>query len=606
MQFDSITKAFAGETILDRVSFIVGKGERCGLIGRNGSGKSTLLRMLIGEESEDAGTIAIPKDYRLGYLQQHISFSKETIIEEAALGLPKGYEDHLYLVETILFGLGFTKADMDRPPKDLSGGYHLRLHLAKVLVSDPDCLLLDEPTNYLDIVSIRWLRDFLKNWRKEFILITHDRAFMDSVTTHTLGIHRNKVRKMQGDTETLFSQILLEEQVHEKTRLKLDKKREQMESYIRRFGAKATKAKQAQSRAKAITKMPTLEQLAQIHDLDFTFTPAPFPGKKLLGGHNITFSYNEETPLIDSVSLQIERDDRIAIIGKNGRGKSTLLNLLAGEIVPHSGHIKNSPNLALGYFGQTNINRLHTGRTIEEEVASTRPDLTTSQARQLCGVMMFPGDKAKKTISVLSGGERSRVLLAKILAQPCNLLFLDEPTHHLDMESIESLITAINEFPGAVVIVTHSEKLLQELDLTKVVVCRADGQQVIEGDYVDFLDRGGWEETGASKKRKNLGKERKQQRAEIIQTKNRALKPLKEEIRTLEQKITKLENEQQITEKALIVASHDNDGASIANQSARLTEIKTSIDALFEQLETATTAFHQEELSYDRQLTELD
>jgi len=306
IQFDKVKLQFGGQLLFQDVSFTLQKGERCGLVGRNGSGKSTILKMIAREMEPDGGSVSLSKNYRVGFLRQHIHFTKPTILEEAATSLPPGEEDYLYKAEKILFGLGFSEEDMDSSISEFSGGYHLRLHLAKVLISEPDCLLLDEPTNYLDIPSIRWLQQFLRRWRGEFILITHDRDFMDEVTTHTMGIHRGGVKKLPGDTKHFFEQLLIEEEVHEKTRVKLEKKKAHAEDYIRRFGAKADKAAQAQSRVKMIARMPALEKLNAIANLSFDFHEAPFPGKKMLEAKHISFSYTDE-PLISDVSLWIEK-----------------------------------------------------------------------------------------------------------------------------------------------------------------------------------------------------------------------------------------------------------------------------------------------------------
>lgn len=611
IQFDAVTKNFGGQTLFNKISFAIQKGEKCGLVGRNGSGKTTLMRLILGQESADAGQISIPKHYTLGYLEQHISFTEKTILEEAVLGLPLKERDNVYKAETILFGLGFNEEDMHRSPNELSGGYHLRLHLTKVLLSDPDCLLLDEPTNYLDIVSIRWLQRFLRSWRKEFILISHDREFMDSVTTHTLALHRQSIRKIKGDTEAVFTQILQEEDVHEKTRLKLDQKKAKTEAYIKRFGAKATKARQAQSKMKQLGRLPTLEKLAQIDDLDFTFTPAPFPGKQMLRTAQLTFGYQKDAPpLIHDLSLEIDKDDCIAIIGKNGRGKSTFLKLLAQELTPQSGNVTGSPNLQIGYFGQTNIDRLNASHCIIEEVAAENRNLNTNEVRNICGVMMFSGDLAKKNIGVLSGGERSRVLLAKILAKPCNLLFLDEPTHHLDMESIESLIVAIDEFPGAVVIVTHSEMILKMLPLTKLVVCHLDRQEVILGDYTDFLNKGGWNDESSvkeSQKEKTMSRqENRKLSAEIVQARSKALKPIETKIMAIENTIEELESKIDEDNDLLIEASEAEQGELIRKYSKQIADHHREMEKLFQTLETLSKEHNELKKSFDRQLQELE
>lgn len=496
IQVDGLTLAYYGEPLFEDASFSIQPGERCALVGRNGSGKSSLFRLLTGKETPDKGTIAKRKNYTIGALDQHIVFTQPTLIEEAALGLKPEEKDCIYKAEIILFGLGFKEEDLDRSPHEFSGGYQLRLHLAKVLISEPDCLLLDEPTNYLDIVSIRWFTQFLHDWQGELILISHDREFLDSVSTHTMGIHRQKVFKVKGSTITFFEQIMQKEEIHEKTRQNLEKKREQLQGFIDRFGAKASKATQAASKQKMLSRIPVLENLKNLYHLDFEFNEANFSGKKMLEAQDVFFSYDPTSaqPLIQNLSLSVEKGERIAIIGKNGRGKSTILRLLAGEIAPNQGTVKCSDNLSIGYFGQTNINRLHPKHTIEEEISAANPKLNLTQVKAICGLMMFSGDKSKKLNSVLSGGEKSRVLLGKIIATPCNLLLLDEPTHHLDMESIEALIDAIEDFGGAVIMVTHSELILKRMILDKIVVCHEGYQEMHLGTYEEFLDKNGWHE----------------------------------------------------------------------------------------------------------------
>lgn len=496
IQVDGLSLAYHGEFLFDDASFTIQPKERCALVGRNGSGKSSLFRLITGKEVPDKGTISKRKNYTIGMLDQHIVFSRPTLIEEAATGLRPDEKDCIYKAETILFGLGFNEEDLEKPPQQFSGGYQLRLHLAKVLIGEPDCLLLDEPTNYLDIVSIRWFTKFLKEWSGEFILISHDREFLDSVSTHTMGIHRQKISKVKGSSIHFYEQIMQREEIHEKTRINLEKKRDHLQGFIDRFGAKASKATQAQSKQKMLSRIPVLENLKNLYHLDFQFNEASFPGKKMLEAHGISFSYipDAKHPLIEKFSLEVEKGERIAIIGKNGRGKSTILRLLAGELQPNHGTMKQSDNLSVGYFGQTNIDRLHPKHTIEEEISIANPKLNRTQIKAICGLMMFSGDKSEKPNSVLSGGEKSRVLLGKIVAAPCNLLLLDEPTHHLDVESIEALIDAIEDFQGAVIMVTHSELILKRMMLNKIIICHQGKQELHLGTYEEFLDKNGWHE----------------------------------------------------------------------------------------------------------------
>ncbi len=530
-QADGLCLAYSDQVLLEQAAFTMQKRERCGLIGRNGSGKSTLFKLLSGAEQPDKGTIVYPKGYHLGLLQQQIRFTQPTILGEAALGLPDDEKDLLYKAETLLFGLGFSEEMMDKSPDSLSGGYQLRVQLAKVLVSEPDCLLLDEPTNYLDILSIRFLENFLRSWKGEMILISHDLQFLDAVTTHMMGIHRQKIVKIKGKSSDLFHLIAQEEETHEQARQTLEKKKAHMQSFIDRFGAKATKATQAQARQKMIDRLPDLEKLKNLRQLDFSFREVPFNGKKMVDASHLQFSYEPTKPLIEDFSLTIEKGDRIAIIGKNGYGKSTLLKLLSQELEPEKGDITVSQTLRLGVFGQTSIDRLDASLRIEEEIASANPDLNFTQIRGICGLMMFGGDLAKKPISILSGGEKSRVLLGKIIARPSNLLLLDEPTHHLDIESIEALIDAIEDFHGSVVVVTHSEWMLRRIAFNKLVVCHKQKQELFNGSYDEFLENEGWEEEKEKKGKKDSDSKAERSRSKAIET----------EIKSCENKIDHLD-----------------------------------------------------------------
>ena len=581
LQFQQVTKGYGGEILLDDLSFKINKGEKCGLVGRNGSGKTTLLRLMTQEEEPDLGSIELPKSYTLGYLSQYLHFSEKTLLEEAALSLRAEEKDRLYKAEKILFGLGFKEADLEKDPQVFSGGYQLRLHLAKVLIQEPDCLLLDEPTNYLDIVSIRWFTRFLRRWRGELVVISHDRDFMDSVVTHIIGIHRNKIHKQKGHTEKFYSYVLQKEEVHEKTRLNLEKKREHMSSFITKLGAKATKAAQAGSRKKALERMPVLEELAKFHHLDFKFPYSPFRSAKLIDVKDVDFTYeNMSSTLIESFNLSIEKRDRIAIVGKNGRGKSTLLRLLAQDLIPNRGSVQVSVNAKIGFFGQTNIDRLHPKMTIEDEIASASFHLSISEVRKICGIMMFSGDRAKKNIEVLSGGERSRVLLGKILASPCNLLLLDEPTNHLDMESIEALVMALEEFEGALVIVTHSEMILRLLP-SKFVICHEGNQHLFFGDYDEFLEKEGWEpKEKVLVKTKDKASLKEQKKQEI-----KHLQFIQKQVKRVEASIMDLEAKRDQEAQKLILVSQKGDRELITQLSRSIKEKTEQTECLYEELE---------------------
>ena len=448
IQFENITKSFGAQTLFEEVSFRINAKERIGLVGRNGHGKTTLFRMIINDVLPDSGMIAVPKNYRIGYVQQQMAFDQKTVLAECIKGLPFNEQDAHWKAEKVLMGLGFAIQDFDRDPFEFSGGFQVRLNLAKVLVSEPDLLLLDEPTNYLDITSIRWVADFLRNWPHEVMLITHDRGFMDKVVTHVLGIHRKKTKKIPGDTEKYYDQILTEEEVHEKTRLNEEKREKEMQLFINRFRAKARLANMVQSRVKTLAKKEKLDKLEKLKTLDFSFKSKPFQGKNVFSANNVSFGYDPDQPLIQDFSLNVKAGDRICIIGKNGKGKTTLLKLLAQMMPPDTGEIKYHPEIIRGYFEQNQISELVEHRTVSDEIQYTHPDVDLQSARNICGAMMFSGDDALKKIQVLSGGEKSRVVLGKLLVTPVNLLLLDEPTNHLDMESTDAMLAAIDNYEG--------------------------------------------------------------------------------------------------------------------------------------------------------------
>ncbi len=615
LQVTNIEKSYGKQLLFDGVGFTVNPRERVGLVGRNGHGKSTLFRMILGEEHQDAGTITMPSGYTVGHLSQHIHFTEDTVIKEACLALPPN-EDHIdetYKAEEILHGLGFSNADFERHPSSLSGGYQVRLNLAKVLVSEPNLLLLDEPTNYLDIVSVRWLTQFLRAWRNEMIIITHDRDFMDSVTTHTMIIHRCKMRKVAGGTQKLYDQILMEEEIYEKTRQNDEKKRKEVEQFINRFRAQATKASAVQSRVKALARHEKLDKLEEIKQLDFKFRSAPFEAKWLMTVEDLSFAFQDGPLLIDGLSLGVGKKDRIAVIGKNGKGKTTLLNLLANEMTPSRGEVRLHPNTKIAYFGQTNINRLRPDKTALQEVMDAHPDYAQGESRAICGLMMFEGDNALKKVSVLSGGERSRVLLGKLLVSPANLLLLDEPTNHLDMESIDSLIEAIEEFDGAVIIVTHSELILEAM-ATKLIVYDNDSVSVFEGTYFDFLDRVGWSDEGGVRVKKGKKQETeknfrrkdvKKLRTGLVSEKSKVLSSLKKQIETLEAEITKLELDMERDNQQLLEASMKGKALDIKRLSQAVRDGKYRIDRLFTELETVTNEHDAKAKEFDQQLAEL-
>lgn len=608
IQLKEIAKEFADRILFHNVSFHLGAGEKIGLVGRNGSGKSTLFKIILGELTPDDGVVEIPKNYTIGHLAQHIHFSHPTVLKECISVLKEEEKFDHYKAEKILSGLGFSEEDFAKDPHSFSGGYQVRINLTKALLKNPNLLLLDEPTNYLDVVSIRWLERFLKNYQGEIILITHDRSFMNAVCNTTMGIHRQKLIKVSGSFSKYQTKITEEEKVYENTRLNQEKKRKEIEDFVNKFRAKARQASLAQSRLKMLSKMEEYEKLSEIQNLDFHFSYKECPAKNLMSVRDISFGYTDKA-LFKNLNLDIEKGDRIGIIGKNGKGKSTLLSVLNEENKAWTGEITKHPSLAIGYFGQTNIERLYPQNTIEEEIASENPDLSLTRIRSICGTMMFSGDDAKKKIEVLSGGEKSRVLLGKILANPANLVLLDEPTNHLDQESIEALGNQIEDFLGAVLIVTHNEELLRKM-ANKLVVFHHDKCELFLGSYDEFLEKIGWEDEEDSSrpaiKEKMSYKDYKHERALLIKRRSDETRNLKKEVDKLEEKIFSGEEEIENLKKKLIEASNTQNAEEITNFSTKLFNTEKEVEESFELLHQKTLLLSEIEEKYENLLDELE
>jgi ATP-binding cassette subfamily F protein 3 len=613
---DNLSKSFGAQLLFDGISFKINRKERVGLVGRNGHGKTTLFRIIAGIESADSGTVSIPKNYRIGYVEQEPVFSAETVLQEAASGLPPAERDRLWKVEKILFGLGFDAEDLERTPAELSGGFQVRLNLAKVLLADHDLLLLDEPNNYLDITSIRWLGRFLRGWPGEFMLITHDRSFMDSVITHILGIHRQKVRKIAGDTVKYYGQIAQDEETYEKTRLNDERKRKEIELFISKFRAKAQLVGLVQSRIKTLAKMEKREKLEKLATLDFSFSHKPFHGKYLLNACDLSFSYEPAKPLIRDFNISIGAGDRVCVIGRNGKGKTTLLKLFAGVLSPQLGEVTRPLNISSGYFEQSYVAGLDESNTVLEEITKADPDGEPRRARAICGAMMFTQDEALKKIAILSGGEKSRVVLGKIISSPVNLLLLDEPSNHLDMESNDALLAAIDNFEGAVVMVTHNELFLHAL-AQRLVVFQGNGIIVYEGGYQRFLGKVGWQEEGDIDRNRKPApvetadldkarpKETRRRRSAVLTERARVLKPLEGKIAGTEAAIETKERELEALNTAIIEAGRGRRGLEIVEISRAMHRLKEDIDALYKKLEKQSEEQRQIKLRFDRELAEL-
>jgi ATP-binding cassette subfamily F protein 3 len=610
----NLSKQFGEQVIFDGITFTINAKERIGLVGRNGHGKSTLFSILTGQEHYDGGSVVIPKNYRIGFLTQELNFTAKTVLEEGCLGLQEAQAGETWRVKKILAGLGFSEEDFNRSLSDFSGGFQVRLNLAKVLVAEPNLLLLDEPTNFLDIVSIRWLIRFLNAWPNELMVISHDRGFMDSVATHIMGIHRCKIKKLKGETKAYYDQIALEEELHEKKRIGAEKKHKQMEQFINRFRAKARQANLVQSRIKTLEKQEKLERLDKIPTLSFSFNAAPCEAKYLLEAKNLRFSYAGKAPyLIDNFSMTVQNRDRICIVGKNGKGKTTLMKLLAEVLAPQNGSARYHPKAKPGYFEQANTVILNNDTSVEQEIIQSHPVHDRKAARDICGAMMFTGDHALKKIGVLSGGEKCRVLLGKLLVTPANILLLDEPTHHLDMLSCEAMMEAINEFDGAVIVVTHNERILKHV-ANKLVVFHQERLFVFQGGYTDFLEKGGWDdEEGIACGKKGIEGDRKKgltkrgmrkARATFFSMRSKTLTPLKQAMDRLERTIEALEKQEHDDTEALVKASQENDRENIEKFSKTLPDLRERIGKRYDDLENTHEKYEKAKQKFDKEESE--
>jgi ATP-binding cassette subfamily F protein 3 len=609
IQLSNIKKFFGTQILFENVTFSINSGERIGLVGRNGTGKSSLLKIIQGELIPDSGEMRIPKGYRIGSLNQHLNFTKSNLLEECSQEL-KGEEKYdFFRVEKILFGLGFNQEDLKKSPKSFSGGYQIRIELTKMLLKKPDLLLLDEPTNYLDIISLRWIKSFIREFPGEVILITHDRDFMDSCINQVMGITQRNIKKIKGSTKNYYERIEQDQKIEEKTKENELKKKEHLESFINRFKAKASKAKQAQSKMKQLDKLEISENGNVDENFGFKFPYKECPSKNFLKVEDLQFSYEDGPKVIDNFNLMVRKGDRIAIIGKNGKGKSTLLNLLSEELTPSKGQLLPHLSLERGHFGQTNIKRLNESNTIVDEIYSSNSDLSQSRVRGICGTMMFSDDLAKKKISILSGGEKSRVLLGKILATPTNLLLLDEPTNHLDMESVDVLIDQINQFSGASLIVTHNEKLLRQF-AKKLIVFHKGEIEIFDGTYDEFLEKIGWEEERANgsnldNNKKSSWKNLKKLRAEIIKERSKILGPLKKESEKIEEEICNLEELLEEKNSEIIALSSGGEGKRISFLSKEVNELETKVEESFSRLEELSELIEKYTHEFEGQLDEI-
>ncbi|NLN24462.1 MAG: ATP-binding cassette domain-containing protein [Bacteroidetes bacterium] len=583
----NLSVSFQGDYLFENVTFQLKPGDRVGLIGKNGAGKSTMLRILAGEQEYDEGQIATDKEISIGFLKQDIDFVKgRTVLEEAyeafvtirdleqklehintQLSEREDYESegyhqlmidlndiqHQYEIhggytyqgetERILQGLGFQREDFHMPTETFSGGWRMRIELAKLLLQNNDILLLDEPTNHLDIESILWLEDFLQTYPGVVVIVSHDRMFLDNVTNRTIEISLGKIY----DFNKPYSEYLLLRSEFREQQLAAQKNQqkqiEHTEKLINKFRAKASKASMAQSLIKKLDKIDRIEVDEDDNSvMSLRFPVSVTPGKVILTTENVSKSYGENK-VLQNVNLLVERDAKIAFVGQNGQGKSTLAKIIVGEI-PYSGKLTLGHNVQIGYFAQNQADYLDGDKTVLDTMIDAANESNRSRVRDILGSFLFRGDEVEKYVRVLSGGERNRLALAKLLLQPFNVLVMDEPTNHLDIKSKNVLKEALINFEGTLLLVSHDRDFLQGLT-TKVYEFKDHQIKEYLGDIDYFLEQRNLENLReAEKKTKSESKtvEKNESKTNDYEI-QKQLKSLKNRLSNVERTISKLESE---------------------------------------------------------------
>ena len=643
----NLSLSFVGREILKEVNFQVEPGDRIGLVGPNGSGKTSLLRMIVSELPPDKGEIRTAKGARLGYLPQDVyevlsgrllqvvvdSVPSRVHLKEQVAALESSLGNHpdpqtqsrlagqlaevhhkiidldahypLHLAEKILLGLGFKPEDFERPMSSLSGGWKMRAALASLLYQSPDLLLLDEPTNHLDVPSVHWMEDFLRSYKGAMILICHDREFLNRQSERTISFEPEGMRFYNGNYEHYLRAREEEARVLEARAKHQEQKVKEAERFIERFRAKASKARQAQSKIKLVKKIELVETFQKRKSIRFSFPTVPRSGREVLSIQGLTKSFGPLT-LYKDLNLRVMRGERVAIIGPNGAGKTTLLRLIAGEIRPDQGQAALGHNVTMSYYAQHLSEMLDPNKTILAEVYQVVPHESVSFVRGMCGAFLFSGPDVDKTVGILSGGERARVSLAKILVKPGNFMVMDEPTNHLDIISSEMLIDALQNFDGTLLFVSHNQSFVNRL-ATKIWDIRDGAIVEYPGTLHEYFEHLAGKEaervveqrlhaesegdgTASRQKRKTLRREKAEQRSVIAA----ALKPIQTKLRQLEERIDEMERRKTELEQLLADPDFFKDKTKSVPLLNEYGELRKKLDELMgrweyqqKQLETA-------------------
>jgi ATP-binding cassette, subfamily F, member 3 len=607
LTISQVTKAFGADVLFEEVSLQVNRGDRLGLIGANGSGKSTLFSLILGRDQPDNGSIHLQKNARIGFLpQENAPVGDESVLQLAVLRDwsaldPTRSQPTFDSAETdfereakakrMLSGLAFRVKDFDRPAKEFSGGWIMRAHLARLLVDEPDLLLLDEPTNHLDLETVVWLQKYLQAYSGALVLISHDRAFLNALVTRVVELDRQQLFHYTGN----YDDFVLQKEARRSQQLAAYKNQqrqiEKLQTFIDRFGAKNTKAAQAQSKRKEIARIERIDapdkESGPIH---FRFPQPARSGARVITLEHVVHSYGE-TKVYSDLNLEIERGQRTVLVGPNGAGKSTLLKLLAGVLPVQAGRRELGYNVELGYFSQHRVEMFDLSRPVLAEASDVSTPVPEQMVRSQLGAFLFSGDDVFKPVSVLSGGEKSRLALAKLLLDPPNFLVMDEPTTHLDIRSIEALISALGQYAGTLVFVSHDVHFIRSI-ATSVLHVRLGEIRAYPGGYDYFLEKtaadpdqlsNGTAEPSSLRPQtngRNQEKERKRLEAEARQQRSKNERELRSKLAAVETRILKLEERQQ-----KLVAALQESTSSTSEQSLELKQIADELTALMPEWE---------------------